>query len=132
MAIIAALSLAGSVVLAATANGIAVFMLFGAGLTAGLLGQIGEAISSDTLEDVVADHVVGAAVRGALPGRARRADRGHGGITRLALSLGPFGGAQAAGPGLWVFSLAYLGAVGALRRRGAAAPRPVSAISRRA
>ena len=32
VAVIAALSLAGSVVLAATANGIAVFMLFGAGL----------------------------------------------------------------------------------------------------
>jgi Cu-processing system permease protein len=40
VAIVAALSLAGSIVLASTANGIAVFMLFGAGLTAGLLGQI--------------------------------------------------------------------------------------------
>jgi Cu-processing system permease protein len=39
VAVIAALSLAGSVVLSSTANGIAVFMLFGAGLTAGLLGQ---------------------------------------------------------------------------------------------
>ena len=35
---IAALALGGSVVLSSTANGIAVFMLFGAGLTAGLLG----------------------------------------------------------------------------------------------
>ena len=70
VAILAALSLAGSVVLASTANGIAVFMLFGAGLTAGLLGQIAEAIGSDTLDDVADDHDVGAAVRGALPGRA--------------------------------------------------------------
>ena len=52
VAIIAALSLAGSVLLAATANGIAVFMLFGAGLTAGLLGQIAEALGSDTLDNV--------------------------------------------------------------------------------
>ncbi|MGI8781676.1 MAG: ABC transporter permease subunit, partial [Solirubrobacteraceae bacterium] len=52
VAIIAALSLAGSIVLASTANGIAVFMLFGAGLTAGLLGQIAEAIGSDSLDDV--------------------------------------------------------------------------------
>jgi len=52
VAIIAALSLAGSIVLASTANGIAVFMLFGAGLTAGLLGQIGEAIGSDSLDNV--------------------------------------------------------------------------------
>ena len=52
VAILAAISLAGSVVLASTANGIGVFMLFGAGLTAGLLGQIAEAIGSDTLGDV--------------------------------------------------------------------------------
>jgi ABC-type transport system involved in multi-copper enzyme maturation permease subunit len=44
VALLAALSLLGSILLAATANGIAVFMLFGAGLTAGLLGQIAEAI----------------------------------------------------------------------------------------
>ena len=42
VAVIAALALGGSVVLSSTANGIAVFMLFGAGLTAGLLGQIAE------------------------------------------------------------------------------------------
>ena len=50
--VIAALSLLGSVFLSATANGIAVFMLFGAGLAAGLLGQIGDALSVETLEDV--------------------------------------------------------------------------------
>src|SRR5690349_7934062 len=50
--VIVALALAGSIVLSSTANGIAVFMLFGAGLTAGLLGQIAEALSSDTLEKV--------------------------------------------------------------------------------
>jgi hypothetical protein len=52
VAILAALSLAGSVVLGSAANGIAVFMLFGAGLVAGLLGQIGEALGSSTLDDV--------------------------------------------------------------------------------
>ena len=41
--LIAALSLLGSIFLSATANGIAVFMAFGAGLAAGLLGQIGDA-----------------------------------------------------------------------------------------
>ena len=48
--VIAALALLGSVYLSATANGIAVFMVFGAGLVAGLLGEIGEALSSDSLE----------------------------------------------------------------------------------
>ena len=50
--ILAAISLLGSVFLAVTANGIAVFMVFGAGLTAGFLGQLGEALGSETLQDV--------------------------------------------------------------------------------
>src|SRR5918912_1772476 len=52
VALVAALSLLGSVFLTATANGIAVFMLFGAGLVAGLLGTIGHALASHTLERV--------------------------------------------------------------------------------
>ena len=52
--LIAALSLLGSIFLSATANGIAIFMAFGAGLAAGLLGQIGDALSVDTLENVAA------------------------------------------------------------------------------
>ena len=80
VAIIAALALAGSVVLASTANGIAVFMLFGAGLTAGLLGQIAEAIGSDTLGDVAKVTTWALPVRGALPGRAGRVDGRHGGL----------------------------------------------------
>ena len=50
--VIAALSLLGSVFLTSTANGIAVFMLFGAGLAAGLLGQIGDALAVQTHQDV--------------------------------------------------------------------------------
>ena len=50
--LIAALSLLGSIFLSATANGIAVFMAFGAGLAAGLLGQIGDALNVDTLKNV--------------------------------------------------------------------------------
>ena len=49
---IAAISLLGSIFLSSTANGIAVFMLFGAGLAAGLLGQIGDALAVQTLKDV--------------------------------------------------------------------------------
>ena len=52
MVLIAALSLLGSIFLSATANGIAIFMAFGAGLAAGLLGQIGDALDVDTLENV--------------------------------------------------------------------------------
>jgi hypothetical protein len=40
------------------------------------------------------------------------------GFTRLAISLGPFGGAQPAGAGLWPWAFAYLGLVGAAALAG--------------
>ncbi len=117
VAILCALSLAGSVFLASTANGIAVFMLFGAGLVAGLLGQIGEALGSDTLRDVAtaASWVLPfeALYQSALG--ALTADTV--GLTRLAIDLGPFGGAEDFGPLLWPWAIVYLGLVGALALR---------------
>jgi Cu-processing system permease protein len=112
VSILAALSLGGSVMLASTANGIAVFMLFGAGLTAGLLGQIGEALGSRTL-DRVADIVSWALPFEALYQAALSAiTENTVGFTRLAIDLGPFGGAEAAGPLLWPWALGYLALVG--------------------
>jgi Cu-processing system permease protein len=114
VAILAALSIGGSVVLASTANGIAVFMLFGAGLTAGLLGQIGQALGSDTL-DRVAKIVSWALPFEALYQAALSAlTQDTVGFTRLAIDLGPFGGAESASPLLWPYALAYLVAVGAV------------------
>lgn len=106
--IITAISLGGSVVLASTANGIAVFMAFGAGLTAGLLGQIGDALGSGTLSRVadVSSYL--------LPFEAlyqfalAELTAGTTGVDRFVLQLGPLGGAQEAGLGLWVWALAYL------------------------
>jgi ABC-type transport system involved in multi-copper enzyme maturation permease subunit len=117
VAILCALSLAGSVVLASTANGIAVFMVFGAGLVAGLLGQIGEALGSSTLSNVatISSWVLPfeALYQSALG--AITADTV--GFTRLAIDLGPFGGAQDFGPLLWPWALLYLAGVGALALR---------------
>jgi ABC-type transport system involved in multi-copper enzyme maturation permease subunit len=113
VAVLAALSLAGSVVLSSTANGIAVFMLFGAGLTAGLLGQIGKALGSTTLETVarVSSWVLPfeALYQAALS--AITADTV--GFTRLVIDLGPFGGAQTFGPLLGPYSVSYVVVVGA-------------------
>jgi ABC-type transport system involved in multi-copper enzyme maturation permease subunit len=113
VAIIAALALGGSVVLSSTANGIAIFMLFGAGLTAGLLGQIAEALSSDTLENVsrAASWVLPfeALYQSALSHITADAS----GFTKFAINLGPFGGAEAFGAGLWPYVLVYTAAVGA-------------------
>jgi ABC-type transport system involved in multi-copper enzyme maturation permease subunit len=108
--IVAAISLLGSVFLTATANGIAVFMLFGAGLTAGLLGQVGEAIGSETLEEIarIASWVLPfeALYQNALSDIT--ADTG--GLTKLAVDLGPFGGAQSFGVwmGPWAFAFTAL------------------------
>ena len=84
-------------------NGIAVFMIFGAGLAPGLLGQIGDALSVKTLEDGGRSDVVAAALRGALPGRARLPDPDVRGPTGVIVQLGPFGGAQEGGPLLWLW-----------------------------
>jgi Cu-processing system permease protein len=111
--VIAAISLLGSIFLSSTANGIAVFMLFGAGLAAGLLGQIGDALAVQTLEDVAT------VSSWLLPFEALYQAGLHGltadtsGITGVIVQLGPFGGAQEAGPGLWVWTVVYLALVGA-------------------
>jgi len=116
--VIAAISLLGSIFLSSTANGIAVFMLFGAGLAAGLLGQIGDALAVNTLEDVAK------VSSWLLPFEALYQAGLHGltadtsGITGVIVQLGPFGGAEKAGPGLWAWTLAYLALVGAAARAG--------------
>ena len=114
--VIAALSLLGSIFLSANANGIAVFMAFGAGLAAGLLGQIGDALNVDTLQNVAE------IVSWALPfealyqGGLNSLTEGVGGNTALIVQLGPFGGAQEAGPLLWPWSVAYLALVAGAAR----------------
>lgn len=106
--IVAAISILGSVFLSGTANGIAVFMVFGAGLTAGLLGQVGEAIGSPTLLDVAQ------VTSWVLPFEALYQDAlgnltaDTSGLARLAVDLGPFGGAQSVGTGFAPYVLAYL------------------------
>jgi Cu-processing system permease protein len=108
VAIVAALSLLGSVFLTATANGIAIFMVFGAGLVAGLLGSIGHALSSHTLEHAakVASWIVPfeALYQDAL----RQIIANTTGLTGYLLQLGPFGGAYTGGNGVRLWACAYL------------------------
>lgn len=108
VAIIAALSLLGSTLLSVTAQGIVVFMIFGAGLTAGLLAQIGNAIDSDSL------HTIGRVASWALPFEGLYTAALHAlisetpGLTGVVLELGPFGGSEAAGPELIAWAFVYL------------------------
>jgi Cu-processing system permease protein len=114
--LIAALALLGSIFLSATANGIAVFMAFGAGLAAGLLGQIGDALSVETLETIaeVASWLLPfeALYQSGLNALTEDAR----GATGVIVRLGPFGGAQEGGALLWVWSAAYLVLVAAAAR----------------
>ena len=109
--IVAALGLFGSVYLTPIANGIAVFMIFGAGLVAGLLGQIGDAIGSERLE------AIGNTASWILPFEALYQDAlsrlvgNPGNTAELVLTLGPFGGAQHSGELLFAVVAAYLVAV---------------------
>ncbi len=111
VAIIAAISVLASAFLSSTAQGITVFMIFGGGLVAGLLGQIGDALDSARLERI------SEVTSWALPFEAIYQ---HGlylltsdtrGFTRIAVELGPFGGAQESGPSLWLWALVFTGLV---------------------
>ena len=120
--VVLSLSLLGSVVLSATANGIAVFMLFGAGLVAGLLGSIGHALNSHSIKHA------STVASWALPFEAlyqdglRMITESTSGLTGFLLQLGPFGGAYVHGWGIRLWAGAYLCvilglALAAFRRR---------------
>ena len=108
VAIVIALSLLGSVVLSATANGIAVFMLFGAGLVAGLLGTIGHGLNSHAIKHA------STIAAWALPFEALYQDglrliaRDETGLTGFLLQLGPFGGGYVHGWPIRLWAAAYL------------------------
>jgi ABC-type transport system involved in multi-copper enzyme maturation permease subunit len=114
VALLVALSLLGSVLLSATANGIAVFMLFGAGLVGGLLGQIGEAIDSPTLERVAERTSWVLPFEALYQDGLQRLTADSRGFTRFAVELGPFGGGQAYSAWLPWWAALYLAAVLAL------------------
>jgi ABC-type transport system involved in multi-copper enzyme maturation permease subunit len=106
--LIAALSLLGSIFLGATANGILMLMAYGAGLLAGLLGAIGDAIPSPTLQ-----HIASTA-SWILPYEALYRDalrllvRDVPGVTGAIVQLGPLGGSHDAGPLLVPWAIFYL------------------------
>ena len=106
--VVIALSLLGSVVLSGTANGIAVFMLFGSGLVAGLLGSIGHALNSHAIKHA------STIASWALPFEAlyqdglRMITERTSGLTGFLLQLGPFGGAYVDGWPIRVWAAFYL------------------------
>jgi ABC-type transport system involved in multi-copper enzyme maturation permease subunit len=110
--LVSALALAGSVFLSPIANGIGTLMVFGAGLMAGLLGEIGHAINSHKLERI--SHTA----TWFLPFDALYEDALHRltvdttGFAKFVLTLGPFGGSHHAGSTMLLWSVLYLVLVG--------------------
>jgi ABC-2 type transport system permease protein len=116
--IVAALSLLGSVFLSPTANGIAVFMLFGAGLVAGLLGNIGHVLNSDGLIHAAKIAAWAVPFEALYQDALRSITQNTSGLTGFLLRLGPFGGAEQGGVGLRLWAVAYLAVVGTLAIAG--------------
>jgi Cu-processing system permease protein len=109
--VISAIATAGSVVFTTTANGIAVFMVYGAGLVAGLLGQIGDALNSHGLQHIAAVATWVLPFEALFENGLNATVSSTGGITGALLKLGPFGGAHHAGPFLWPYTVLYVAAV---------------------
>jgi Cu-processing system permease protein len=112
MVVVAGLSLLGSIFLSSIANGIGVLMIFGAGLLAGLLGSIGDALDSNTLQTIAntASWVLPfeALYRDAL----RLLVQDIPGVTGAIVQLGPLGGSHDAGGFLLPWVVIYLALVG--------------------
>jgi Cu-processing system permease protein len=107
VAIVTCLSVLGSIHLSGTANGIAVFMVFGAGLTAGLMNQIGEALGSDDLQRIADLATILLPFEALYQAGLDQLTAETRGLTQVAVELGPFGGAEAIGPGTLVWALVY-------------------------
>jgi Cu-processing system permease protein len=116
--IVAALSLLGSVFLSSIANGIAIFMIFGAGLVAGLLGNIGHVLNSHGLIHAAKVAAWAVPFEALYQDALRAITQETSGLTGFLLRLGPFGGAEQGGIALRLWSVAYLAIVGAVALAG--------------
>lgn len=110
--VVTALTLLASCLLSTVATGISVLMAYGAGLIAGLLGEIGKSVGATTLTHVAS------VVSWLLPFEAFYRDAlqklSPSGPLGALVQLGPLGGASGGGIGLWLFALAYVVACGML------------------
>jgi Cu-processing system permease protein len=114
VAVVTALSLLGSIFLSSTANGIAIFMLFGAGLVAGLLGTIGHAIGSHAIKHASTIAAYLTPFEALYQDALRQLTESTSGLTGFLLQLGPFGGAYVHGWSVRLWALAFFCIVGAV------------------
>lgn len=100
--LLVAMSLLGSVFLSATANGIAMFMLYGAGLVSGLLASIAAALGSQTIHTIAHDMALALPFEGLYQAALHALGSNQTGLARVLVNLGPFGSSQ---PGSLAFDI---------------------------
>jgi Cu-processing system permease protein len=118
VAVVAAISVLASVFMSSTAQGIAVFMVFGAGLVAGLLGQIGSALDSHRLERISEVAALALPFEALYQGGLYLLTSETLGVTGALVELGPFGGANEASAGAVAWSIAFVIAIIAVSLAG--------------
>ena len=101
-------------VLAIIGVGIAVFMVFGAGLVAGLLATIGSALGSDSVQTVAHDMAVALPFEALYQAGLHELGADQTGFTGVLVNLGPFGSSHAGSALLDVWAVVYLGLVAGL------------------
>jgi hypothetical protein len=88
-------------------------MVFGAGLVSGLLGQIGDALGSSTLEDSSRIAAWALPFEALYQAALHELTTGVTGAAGVFVQLGPFGGSRAGSAALILWAVVFLGLVGA-------------------
>jgi Cu-processing system permease protein len=107
--ILVAMSLLGSVFLSTMANGITMFMLYGAGLVSGLLASIGAALNAHTVQTISHDITIALPFEGLYEAAVHAFASNAAGLARIAVNLGPFGAAQAGSTIFYLWAVVYFG-----------------------
>jgi Cu-processing system permease protein len=116
--VLVALSLLGSVFMSATANGIAMFMLYGAGLVAGLLASIGAALGAHSLQTIANDIAIALPFEGLYQAALHALGSNQTGLTEVLVNLGPFGASHPNSIAFDVWTAFYLAVVALLATVG--------------
>jgi Cu-processing system permease protein len=116
--VLVAISLLGSVFLSASANGIAVFMLYGAGLVSGLLSTIGATLGAHTVETIGRDIAVALPFEGLYQAALYALGSNQTGLARVVVNLGPFGSAHANSVVFDIWAAFYLAFIAVLATVG--------------
>ena len=112
------MSLLGSVFLSATANGIAMFMLYGAGLVSGLLAAIGAALNAHTVQTIAHDITLALPFEGLYQAALHALGSNQTGLTRVLVNLGPFGASHPNSVPFDIWAVVYLAILSSLATVG--------------